>query len=248
MKEQPLLSAIVAGVVVALVVATVALLLGYLEARRPVSWQVVTGTVDEDPSKPFCNDFAVAAQPSEVPLPPTSLIPTRSEQQKWIARVGGIDLGVSRVEIRFQGKGGQAVQLQDPRIVSDSRTPAQTQDMFSYRYGCGGGFTPRYYSLDLDTSVRLQPEPGLQGDKQVPAQPFPLTVSSSDPETIIITARARQADHRWHLEVPWYSEGREGVLKIYAPSDEPFHTLGDVAVKNQYIPTDAGWERSDPAR
>lgn len=245
-KNHPVRGGVVAALVLIVVAAGVVWVPSELDARQPIAYQVLTGGSDDDPSKGFCDNFAIVGPPEQVPPPADVLIPTRADEQAWIARVGGVDAGAIRVEIRLQGKTSQTVRLESPTIVSDARGPAQTENLFAYRYGCGGTFAPRYYSVDLDSETRLTAESSFENDQQRPGVPFRFEINNAEPETVVITARARNLDHRWHLEVPWYSGERRGILRIDAPTGEPFTTLGDAAARNLYIPNQGRWERIDP--
>jgi hypothetical protein len=107
------------------------------------------------------------------------------------------------------------------RVLERKPLPATSTVLVA---GCGGDGAFRWLDVDLDESppratpgFRANAVEGLRGevsDKQLTPIRFPYSVSLSDAEPFLITARTRRCDCAWVAEVTWASEGRTGTTVI----------------------------------
>ncbi|MEU2239074.1 helix-turn-helix transcriptional regulator [Streptomyces sp. NPDC018338] len=158
--------------------------------------------------------------------------PPPGDAATWAGAKRAVHGGETRVRISLQGRSpSSAVVLQALHVRVVGR--AQPLPWTAYRMdnGCGGAVTPRHFAVDLDRprplarSVDGYDASGAEG-RTIPAVSFPYTVTSTDPEELLVTARTAGCDCRWYLELAWSSEGRSGTVRIGDGEGKPFRTSG----------------------
>ena len=212
-------------------------------SRQPelLSATVIRGPVGDIPN---CVPYVVPTATTPDLTKPSADSP--EAERDWIRAVGAIDVGETDIEIRLQGLSEKSVILNELRVVIDSIAEPSNKDIYNVAFGCGGGFSPRLYSIDLEsTTPKATPLPGEDERGQQPPQPFPLKVSVSDPETLIVYSSTKQKDITWHLEIPWYSAGQEGTLIIKDADGRSFRTLSPRRTIEGYYfdPETKDWEK-----
>ncbi|WP_315904099.1 helix-turn-helix transcriptional regulator [Streptomyces sp. CBG31] len=74
-------------------------------------------------------------------------------------------------------------------------------------------------------AARGRSVPGNDTGEPIPAVSFPYRVSASDPEVLLVTARAARCDCDWVAELRWSGGGRSGTVRI-DDGGRPFRTSG----------------------
>ncbi|MEU3264513.1 helix-turn-helix domain-containing protein [Streptomyces bacillaris] len=181
-----------------------------------------TWTSDDHVWKYGCgHSYLVARPPAAVPPPPAE-----ADAEGWAAALGAVHAGETEVRITLQGRDERAVVLEALRIrVVERRAPADGR-VHRMSSGCGGALTPRTFDVDLDRERPVaRSVPGNDTGEPIPAVSFPYRVSASDPEVLLVTARAARCDCDWVAELRWSSGGRSGTVRI-DDGGRPFRTSG----------------------
>ncbi|MEV7271640.1 helix-turn-helix domain-containing protein [Streptomyces bacillaris] len=181
-----------------------------------------TWTSDDHVWKYGCgHSYLVARPPAAVPPPPAE-----ADAEGWAAALGAVHAGETGVRITLQGRDERAVVLEALRIrVVERRAPADGR-VHRMSSGCGGALTPRTFDVDLDRERPVaRSVPGNDTGEPIPAVSFPYRVSASDPEVLLVTARAARCDCDWVAELRWSGGGRSGTVRI-DDDGRPFRTSG----------------------
>ncbi|MFT9671643.1 helix-turn-helix domain-containing protein [Streptomyces rhizosphaericola] len=181
-----------------------------------------TWTSDDHVWKYGCgHSYLVARRPGAVPPPPAE-----ADAEGWASALGAVHAGETGVRITLQGRDERAVVLEALRIrVVGRRAPADGR-VHRMSSGCGGALTPRTFDVDLDRERPVaRSVPGNDTGEPIPAVSFPYRVSSSDPEVLLVTARAARCDCDWVAELRWSGGGRSGTVRI-DDGGRPFRTSG----------------------
>nr|WP_202484336.1 helix-turn-helix transcriptional regulator [Streptomyces sp. SID8359] len=181
-----------------------------------------TWTSDDHVWKYGCgHSYLVARPPAAVPPPPAE-----ADAEGWASALGAVHAGETGVRITLQGRDERAVVLEALRIrVVGRRAPADGR-VHRMSSGCGGALTPRTFDVDLDRERPVaRSVPGNDTGEPIPAVSFPYRVSSSDPEVLLVTARAARCDCDWVAELRWSGGGRSGTVRI-DDGGRPFRTSG----------------------
>lgn len=181
-----------------------------------------TWTTDDHVWKYGCGHaYLVGGSAAEVPAPPAE-----AEAEAWARALGAVHAGETGVRITLQGTEERAVVLEALRVrVVERREPANGR-VLRMSSGCGGALTPRMFDVDLDVERPVaRSVPGNDTGEPIPAVSFPYRVSASDPEVLLVTARAARCDCDWVAELRWSSGGRSGTVRI-DDGGRPFRTSG----------------------
>ncbi|WP_435969946.1 helix-turn-helix domain-containing protein [Streptomyces sp. Qhu_M48] len=158
--------------------------------------------------------------------------PPPGDAAAWAGAHRAVHGGETLVRISLQGRSpSSAVVLQALHVRVVGRADPLPWTAYRMGNGCGGALTPRHFAVDLDASrPRARPVDGYDASgaegRTIPAVSFPYTVTSTDPEELLVTARTAGCDCRWYLELVWSSEGRSGTVRIGGKEGEPFRTSG----------------------
>ncbi|MER5962340.1 helix-turn-helix transcriptional regulator [Streptomyces sp. NPDC002057] len=158
--------------------------------------------------------------------------PPPGDAAAWAGAHAAVHGGETLVRISLQGRSpSSAVVLQALHVRVVDRAAPLPWTAYRMGNGCGGAVTPRHFAVDLDVSRPLaRPVDGYDASgaegRKIPAVSFPYTVTSTDPEELLVTARTAGCDCRWYLELVWSSEGRSGTVRIGDEEGEPFRTSG----------------------
>ncbi|MFP1624367.1 helix-turn-helix domain-containing protein [Streptomyces sp. 5K101] len=183
----------------------------------PFAW-----TVDDHVWRNGCDHaYLVDREPAAVPPPPV-----QADAASWAASLGALHGGETQVRITVRGRGAEAVVLESLHVrVVERRTPPE-RGVFRTSSGCGGALTPRLFDVDLDAERPVaRPVPGNDSGEPIPAVSFPYTVSSADPESLLVSGRTSGCDCDWFLELRWSSGERGGTVRI-DDGGRPFRTSG----------------------
>ncbi|MCX4981025.1 helix-turn-helix transcriptional regulator [Streptomyces sp. NBC_00572] len=186
-----------------------------------------TWTADSHAWENGCgHTYLVDRAPSGVAPPPPP-----SDAARWAGTHRAVHGGETLVRISLQGRSPSAsVVLQALHVRVVGRAAPLPWTAYRMDNGCGGALTPRHYAIDLDASrPLLRPVDGYDASgegRKIPSVPFPYTVTSSDPEELLVTAGTAGCDCRWYLELVWSSEGRSGTVRIADGAGKPFRTSG----------------------
>ncbi|NWF25464.1 helix-turn-helix domain-containing protein [Streptomyces sp. PKU-EA00015] len=183
----------------------------------PFAW-----TVDDHVWRNGCDHtYLLDRDPATAPPPPV-----QADAASWATSLGAVHGGETQVRITVRGRGAEAVVLESLHVrVVERRAPPE-QGAFRTSSGCGGALTPRLFDVDLDASRPVaRPVPGNDSGEPIPAVSFPYTVSSSDPESLLVSGRTAGCDCDWYLELRWSSGERGGTVRI-DDGGRPFRTSG----------------------
>ncbi|PWS46572.1 transcriptional regulator, partial [Streptomyces sp. ZEA17I] len=152
--------------------------------------------------------------------------PPPQDRRAWAESYGGVDAGNMLLQLTVQGTSREAVVLKGLYVRVLSRKAPLPWSAYLMGNGCGSGIAPQTFASDLDTRHPIiTPVPGTQGDRSIPARPFPFKVTSEDVEVFNLDMKAVGYDVTWYLELRWSSGGREGMLRI-DDHGKPFRTSG----------------------
>jgi hypothetical protein len=197
----------------------------------PLAW-----TVDSQIWDGGCGyDYVIDKEPTQVPPPPVE-----QDAGVWAATQGAVPGRQTMVQISVQGKSSTAVVLEALRVRIVSRGTPVTGNAYAMGQGCGGGLTPRDFSVSLDTNRPIPHARAVQ---------FPYRVSAEDPEVLLVTATTETYDCKWYLELDWSSQGRTGTVRI-DDHGRPFRTSSIKGLSHywygtnghgvrQWVPTDS---------
>ncbi|BAK33806.1 hypothetical protein MLP_07920 [Microlunatus phosphovorus NM-1] len=239
--EHPFLSGVAATIIAAIVISMA--VGGWHRVRNAISpaSALLNATVEPFPGPALsCQGYGRLTGRGGVPTPAAAndqLSP--GEVDLWIRRAGLIAVVSTELEVRIQGRSAQAVVLDELRVVIDSAAPASARDHYYLMMGCGGGYEPRSFQIDLDSKTpEAVPTPGSDGIREFPAMSFPLVVSDAESETLILRVAAAKYDVSWHLEIPWYSGTERDVLTIRPPGAKSFTLAGDQVERTHRLSPD----------
>lgn len=169
-----------------------------------------------------CGQFYLLDRGPEGVAPP----PPPQDRRGWARSYGGVDAGSMLLQLTVQGTSREAVVLKGLYVRVLSRKAPLPWSAYLMGNGCGSGIAPQTFASDLDAGHPvITPVPGTQGDRVIPAVPFPYKVSSEDVEVFNLDMKAQGYDVSWYLELKWSSGGREGMLRI-DDQGKPFRTSG----------------------
>lgn len=169
-----------------------------------------------------CGQFYLLDRGPEGVAPP----PPPQDRRGWARSYGGVDAGNMLLQLTVQGTSREAVVLKGLYVRVLSRKAPLPWSAYLMGNGCGSSIVPQTFASDLDTGHPIiTPVPGTQGDRTIPAKPFPYKVSSEDVEVLNLDMKAQGYDVTWYLELKWSSGGREGMLRI-DDHGKPFRTSG----------------------
>ncbi|UQA90585.1 helix-turn-helix domain-containing protein [Streptomyces halobius] len=176
--------------------------------------------------------YLVDRAPDQVSKPPVE-----QDARRWADSLGAVHDEDTNVRISLQGKfPQQAVVLEALRVRVTERAEPLTWNAYRMDNGCGGALSLRYLDVDLDKPRPLvRSVAGFDGmaGKEIPAVSFPYTVTSADPEVLLVTARTTTCDCRWYLELDWSSQGRSGTVRI-TDNGRPFRTSSTTGKRYVY--------------
>lgn len=169
-----------------------------------------------------CGQFYLLDRGPEGVAPP----PAPQDRRGWARSYGGVEGGNMRLQLTVQGTSREAVVLKGLYVRVLSRKAPLPWSAYLMGNGCGSGIAPQTFASDLDAGHPvITPVPGTQGDRVIPAVPFPYKVSSEDVEVFNLDVKTTGYDVTWYLELKWSSGGREGMLRI-DDGGKPFRTSG----------------------
>ncbi|MTE19864.1 helix-turn-helix domain-containing protein [Streptomyces sp. TRM43335] len=204
-------------------------------AEAPLVW-----TVDSDVWQSGCDhDYLIDREPEQVPPPPVE-----QDAGPWARSLGALDGGNTTVRVSLQGTSGRPVVVEALHVRVTERAAPVGWNAYRMSQGCGGALSPRHFDVDLDA-----PRPvarsvagfdGMAGER-IPAVSFPYTVTATDPEVLLVSARTTDCDCRWYLELEWSGGGRSGTVEI-TDDGRPFRTSGiGGAPVHQYADAEGRW-------
>ncbi|MEU0002391.1 helix-turn-helix transcriptional regulator [Streptomyces microflavus] len=169
-----------------------------------------------------CGQFYLLDRGPEGVAPP----PAPQDRRGWARSYAGVEGGNMRLQLTVQGTSREAVVLKGLYVRVLSRKAPLPWSAYLMGNGCGSGIAPQTFASDLDAGHPvITPVPGTQGDRVVPAVPFPYKVSSEDVEVFNLDMKTTGYDVTWYLELKWSSGGREGMLRV-DDGGKPFRTSG----------------------
>ncbi|MEV4877371.1 helix-turn-helix domain-containing protein [Streptomyces cyaneofuscatus] len=169
-----------------------------------------------------CGQFYLLNRGPEGIDPP----PPPQDRRGWARKYGGVEGGNTLLQLTVQGTAREAVVLKGLYVRVLSREAPLPWSAYLMGNGCGSGISPQTFASDLDSGHPvITPVPGTQGDRTLPARPFPFKVTSEDVEVFDLDMKTTGYDVTWYLELRWSSGGREGMLRI-DDHGKPFRTSG----------------------
>lgn len=186
--------------------------------RPPVSWYAQTN----DPAGPV---FVIPRPLRDIPPPPVEF----QARHAWAAGLGGADAGSTLVEILVTGRDGDAVVLNDLRVVVLDRRPALRGTLVRHSPG-GDAMFVRTLRVDLDVEPPIV-TPGQDHRYEViiegtrPEEPvrFPFRVSESVPEVFSVVGTTTRQLVEWVIEIDVLESG--GVRTVVVDDNgHPFVT------------------------
>ena len=154
-----------------------------------------------------------ACQGEYIDAKPESVLydPSRDGQQPdphiWGKRFGGVDAGTTVFRVTVQGTGDEAVVLNGLTVNDKSAPLTRRVPVYAFYEGCGGQIDERGFEVNLDERpATVKPNLG--------SPDFPLKVTQSDPEVLVVTAYTDSGGHSWTMDLDWTSGARRGQVTI----------------------------------
>jgi hypothetical protein len=207
--------------------------------REATARDPVTVTVESNPS--LASGFAGTSVDLRVPAGAQAGAgpgPFCRGFRPWAQARGGVDAGVTRLQVVIQGRTAGRLLISDARAVVLERTA--TAAGIDVRCPAAGEAEFRAVSVALDgpdTRARYD-----SGD----GRPFGFTLDQGEIETFLVTATADDADHAWYLELIVVAEGVPVAVRI-DDGGRPFRTAAPAAgrvwewdYENAWYPSDGG--------
>jgi hypothetical protein len=179
--------------------------------RDPLSW-----TVETNPAL----IGAFAGVPIDLTLPAGAQPPTGpgrgcSSFHPWARQQGGVDAGITRLQIVLEGKTSGQLLISDARAIVVGKQSATA----GVNVSCppAGEADLRALSIDLDSpNTRAQYESSTN-------RKFGFTLGQGEIETFIVTATAKDAEYFWFLEITIVDGGESQTIRV-SDDGEPFKT------------------------
>ena len=161
--------------------------------------------------------------------PPEPL--TNAGVNQWQSAHHGIDGDETAIVVELQGISDQAVTIDPPQVVVDSKKEPVHGVVAQLSGGCGGELAHRVFAVNLDQQepvATLEPgspyPPSQAGGRPSSQAASPsFTVSAGDPEYFVIIATTKKAFCKWFINLSWQSMGKSGTLKLQN-TGKPFET------------------------
>ena len=167
-------------------------------------------------------------------LPP----PVAFDTWQWARRNGGIDVGVTVIQVTLQARSGASVVIED---VLARRFRRETTGGVGVVIPAGGAdMSPRRFEVDLDSwdPPIVEFREGPEGDP-IPAPSFQLAPGQT--ERFHIWVRAKRGGYDWFLELPLLVNGERQTQTIGTRA-KPFTTVGWDVPPTSYMPgPDGTW-------
>ncbi|MFI9584835.1 helix-turn-helix domain-containing protein [Streptomyces sp. NPDC052236] len=177
------------------------------------------GISSYDWDEPCGAEYLLGQEPGTVPPPPAV-----QDRRGWARALGGVDGGHQLLQLTATGKTSDSVVLTAVHVRIVARNAPLAWNAYNVSLGCGSGFSPQTFDIDLDAGQPLvKPVAGRNGDTVVPAKDFPYKVASNDPQVLNIDLHTENHDVSWYLEVGWSTGDRRGTVRI-DDGGKPFRT------------------------
>jgi hypothetical protein len=138
----------------------------------------------------------------------------------YMAEHGGVDSGVTRLQVVVQGLASGQVLISDMRAVVVDRGKPLTG--IPVRCPTAGAANIRAVTLDLD-----DPTPHAHYTGR-PREEFGFTVQQGETETFLVTATTTQCTCRWHLEMELVVMGERRTITV-TDNGSDFYTTTTLA-------------------
>jgi hypothetical protein len=154
----------------------------------------------------------------------------------WAQERGGVDAGVSRLQIVVQGETEGRLLISEARAVVLERNASEAG--IDVRCPSAGEAEFRALSVDLDApDTRAQYESG-------DGRPFGFTLDKGEIETFLVTATASRADYAWYIELVVVAEGKPVTIRV-DDGGRPFRTSPPAAGRVWEWDYESAWYPSD---
>ena len=165
-----------------------------------------------------------------------------TDWHQWATRRGGIDVGLTMLQVTIQAKVEAAVVIETP-IVRSKSSELPSGVVGTCPVG-GAAMVPRHFEIDLDSFGVPTVSFRSAGDGEfIPPPSFVL--AAGEVERFQIWARASRGLHKWTLDLPLLVEGRRTTVSV-ADGHQPFATVGsDEASGIEFFWQDGQWRRSN---
>ncbi len=177
------------------------------------------GISSYDWDEPCGSNYLLGQEPRTVPP-----LPSVQDRRNWARALGGVDGDSQLLQLTATGKTADSVVLTGVNLRIVGRNAPLAWNAYEMSLGCGSGFSPQTFDIDLDAGQPLvKPVAGRNGDTVVPAKDFPYKVASNDPQVLNLNIHTEDHDVTWYLEVAWSSGDRRGTVRI-DDGGKPFRT------------------------
>lgn len=174
-------------------------------------------------------------------LPSEPLPPVMFDAWAWARRNGGVDMGLTMLQVTIQAKTDVSIVIEDV-LIRNNRTDTRAAAGVILPAPGGADLNPRRLDVDLDewdppiVEFRLTPEeePG-----PVPA----LQLGAGQVERFHIWVKADRGWNEWHIHMPLLVNGKRHD-EFVGNARRPYVTAGwDVPAKTYRLAAaDGGWE------
>ncbi|MFI8280973.1 hypothetical protein ACIGBH_40120 [Streptomyces sp. NPDC085929] len=125
------------------------------------------------------------------------------------------------VQLHVQGKSADAVTIEGIRVHPLERHPAPKFLRVTTWAACGDTNMNRF-SVNLDKRPALKFKNGFNSSGGQRIRGFPVRVTSSDPEEVVVVAYTTDGAFKFKLSIDWRSGDRSGVKEVGDPHGAPF--------------------------
>jgi hypothetical protein len=156
---------------------------------------------------------------------------------RWAIKHGGLDVGLTMLEITIQAKADAAVVIGMPRVRTTQRS--RPTGVVAVCPAGGADLAPRRFEIDLDTfdppSISY-----MNAQSGEDASPPTFKLAAGDVERFHIWARASGGLHEWTIDLPLLVEGHRQVITV-ADGRGQFITIGSHQGQDEHFWWDGQW-------
>ncbi|MFE9253636.1 hypothetical protein [Streptomyces sp. NPDC006879] len=217
----------------------------------------LTFTVEENDPWDACDngqgivfDPPVPRRELSTELAANTSVGTPQEARSYRERLAAFDDGhhgtpanYTLIGLNVQGTSRRAVTIKDVTVHRLTSLPVPAGAVRVQRMGACGGANLNRFATDISSSHPvLTFTEGESAAGTMRTRGFPVQVSESDPENLVVFAYALRDSHTFVLSIEWSSEGVTGTTEVRRHDGKPFAVTSARTVEQLGYGQDGGFE------